>query len=291
MLESLSSALKNQVDWPHPEFTGVASIKSRSARVTALFVTLCPSFACSDERDDIAQQLANPVASLISVPLQLNYDEKFGADAKGTLLRLNVQPVIPIGLNDDWNLISRTILPVVNQQDFPVPGYSEWGLSDTVQSLFFSPKEPTSNGWIWGAGPAFLIPTATDEFLGTEKWGAGPTAVALKQSGPWTYGGLTNHIESFAGESGRADISATFLQPFLTYITPAKTTFALNTESTYDWEAQEWSVPINFTVSQLLQMRGQIVSVGAGVRYWATSPDSAADGWGVRLIFTLVYPR
>lgn len=258
----------------------------------AAFITLAVSgFAFADEGDDIAQQLANPVASLISVPLQLNYDENFGPDENGSLLRLNVQPVIPIELNDDWNLISRTILPIVRQEDFPIAGYSEWGLSDTVQSLFFSPKAPTPGGWIWGAGPAFLLPTATDEFLGTEKWGVGPTAVALKQSGSWTYGGLTNHIESFAGESGRADISATFVQPFLTYITASKTTYALNTESTYDWESREWSVPINVTVSQLLRMGDQIVSVGAGVRYWATSPESAADDWGVRLIFTLVYPR
>ena len=240
---------------------------------------------------DVARQLANPIASLISVPLQFNYDEDFGVDGAGSLMRLNVQPVIPISLNDDWNVISRTILPVVNQQEFPLPGYDEFGLSDTVQSLFFSPKAPTSSGWIWGAGPVLLLPTATDQFLGTEKWGIGPTAVALKQSGQWTYGGLFNHIESFAGESTRADVSATFVQPFLTYITSSQTTFALNTESTYDWETREWSVPINFNVNQLLKVGDQLLQVGGGLRYWVNAPDAGPDGWGVRINFVLVYPK
>ncbi|MEM6582852.1 MAG: transporter [Pseudomonadota bacterium] len=258
--------------------------------ISVLLVLLSASVIAEDG-EDIAQQLANPVASLISVPLQLNYDEGYGADEDGSLLRLNVQPVIPFDLSQDWNLISRTILPILYQEDFPTPGSSDWGLGDTLQSAFFSPKEPTSGGWILGVGPALLLPTATEKSLGSEKWGVGPTAVALKQSQAWTYGALTNHIESFAGESDRVDISATFVQPFLTYITPTKTTIALNTESTYDWEASKWSVPINFTVTQLLVIGDQIVSVGGGVRYWATSPDPAAEGWGARLIFTLVYPQ
>ncbi|MEM9257729.1 MAG: transporter [Pseudomonadota bacterium] len=266
--------------------TGIAKLVA-----VLLFLGFLSSETVADDGEDIAQQLANPVASLISVPLQLNYDDGFGLDGDGTLLRLNVQPVIPIDLSPNWNLISRTIIPLVYQEDFPVAGSSDWGLSDTVQSFFFSPKEPTSSGWIWGVGPALLLPTGTDKSLGSEKWGAGPTGVALKQSGAWTYGGLANHLESFAGESSRADVSATFIQPFLTYITPTKTTLALNTESTYDWEVRKWSVPINFTVTQLLVIGDQIVSVGGGVRYWATAPDPAAEGWGVRLIFTLVYPK
>ena len=149
--------------------------------------------------------------------------------------------------------------------------------------MFFSPKAPTSGGWIWGAGPVFLLPTATDDLLGAEKWGTGPTAVALKQVGPWTYGGLVNHIESIAGDS--------FLQPFLSYVTPRQTTFSLNLESTYDWEREDWSVPINFNVSQLLRFGNQLVQIGVGMRYWASSPEAGPEGWGVRFNLVLLYPR
>jgi hypothetical protein len=136
-----------------------------------------------------------------------------------------------------------------------------------------------------------LLPTATDEVLGSEKWGIGPTAVVLKQQGPWTYGGLANHIESFAGESNRADISATFLQPFVSYITQSKTTYAVNFESTYDWETRNWSIPLNVTANQLLRFGNQLVQVGGGIRYWVESPDNGPEGWGLRLQFTLLYPK
>ena len=102
------------------------------------------------------------------------------------------------------------------------PGGSDSGLGDTVQSLFFSPKAPTASGWIWGVGPAFLLPTASEDVLGTEQWGVGPTAVALKQTEDgWTYGALANHLVSVAGDDDRADLNATFLQPFLVRASPA----------------------------------------------------------------------
>ncbi len=160
---------------------------------------------------ELAKKLANPISSLISVPMQYNHDEYGDANDGAEVDRLNVQPVIPVSLNDDWNLISRTIVPLVDQNDFPVAARNESGLGDITASMFFSPKAPTAGGWIWGVGPVLYLPTATEDVLGAEKWGIGPTGVALKQTGPWTVGLLANHIWSVAGKDERDDINATFL--------------------------------------------------------------------------------
>src|SRR5450432_1271152 len=137
-----------------------------------------PAPAADSDSAELAKKLSNPVASLISVPLQFNYDTGFGPKDAYKLV-LNVQPVIPITLNEDWNLIIRTIVPVVYQDSLADGIDSKWGLGDTVQSFFFSPKAPTSGGWIWGVGPVFLWPTATNDLLGSGKWGAGPTGLIL----------------------------------------------------------------------------------------------------------------
>lgn len=242
------------------------------------------------EDTDLAKQLSNPVASLVSVPFQFNYDRGFGPD-DGYRAVLNIQPVIPFELSDDWNVISRTIMPIVSQNDIAGRSGTQTGLGDITQSLFFSPASPSSGGVIWGAGPVFLIPSATDDLLGGGKWGAGPTGVVLKQSGSWTYGILANHIWSFAGSDMRADVNATFLQPFLSYTTGDAWTFGLNTESSYDWTNDQWSVPINATVSKLVQLGSQPVSFGAGLRYWAETPENGPEGFGFRLSMTLLFPK
>jgi hypothetical protein len=244
----------------------------------------------NSSEEELAKKLQNPVAALISVPFQLNYDQNIGPEDDGYRWTLNIQPVIPFSLSDDWNLISRTILPVVHQDEiFPGAG-DQTGIGDVVQSLFLSPVAPWS-GWIWGAGPVFLLPAGSDRLLSAEKWGAGPTAVALRQQGPWTYGGLANHIWSFAGDGDRPDVSATFLQPFLSYTTPTAWTFAVLTESTYDWENEDWSVPINFVVSKLTDIGGQKVSFAGGLRYWVATPDSGPEGLGFRFVVTLLFPK
>lgn len=255
----------------------------------ASVVGVLTSSAHADSDAELAQRLSNPISSLISVPFQYNYNNNIGPANDGTSNFINVQPVVPISLNQDWNMISRTIVPVVWQDEiFPGAG-SQFGLSDTVQSLFFSPKQPT-NGIIWGVGPVVLLPTGTDTLLTTDKWGAGPTAVALTQQNGWTVGMLANHIWSFAGDENRADVSSTFLQPFVSYTTPDAWTFSLNTESTYDWTAEQWSVPLNFVITKLTKIGGQPISIGGGVRYWADAPDSGPEGWGARAVVTYLFP-
>lgn len=177
-------------------------------------------------------------------------------------------------------------------QDDVIPGADrQTGIGDIVQSAFFSPKAPTAGGWIWGAGPVFLFPSGSDDLLTADKWGAGPTAVAVKQQGPWTLGGLANHIWSFAGDDERADVSATFLQPFLSYTTPTAWSYSLNIESTYDWENEQWSVPINAVVSKVTNIGGQMISFNTGIRYWADSPDNGPEGWGFRFVTVFLFPK
>ena len=222
-----------------------------------------PAYA-QESAEDLAKKLANPVASLISLPFQLNYDDNIGPNDDGKRWLLNIQPVVPFSLNEDWNLISRTILPLVRQDDiFPGAG-SQSGIGDVVQSLFFSPAEPTKTGWIWGAGPVFLLPTGTDSLLTADKWGLGPTAVALRQQGPWTYGALINHIWSVAGDEDRSDVSASFLNPFVTYTTKNAASFTGMTESTYDWMSEQWSAPLFVMVTKVTKIGGQRVRRGGG---------------------------
>ena len=176
---------------------------------------------------ELAQELSNPLANLVTIPIQMNYDRGIGPLDDGWKLQTNVQPVIPFHLNPEWNLITRTIIPVIYQDDiFPGAG-SQFGLGDINLSLFLSPKKPTFGGLIRGIGPVVLFPTATDSLLGAKKWGAGPAAVALTMRGPWTVGLLANHIWSYAGDSDRQDISSTFLQPFAAYTWPSAWTVSV----------------------------------------------------------------
>jgi len=240
---------------------------------------------------DLAKSLSNPVAALISVPFQYNYDQNIGPDDDGHRSTLNIQPVVPISISEDWNLVSRTIVPIISQSDVAPGAGSQSGTGDVVQSLFFSPKEPTASGWIWGVGPAFLLPTGSEDELTADKWGVGPTGVVLRQQGPWTYGGLFNHLVDFAGDDDRSDISTTFLQPFMSYTTPNAVSYTLNSESSIDWENHDSSVPINAIISKVLPIGGHPFSFGGGLRYWVKSADNGPEGLGLRFQVVALFPK
>ena len=248
-----------------------------------------PPAETTDEAAKLAKELSNPISSLISVPLQSNWDFGIGPN-DATRYTLNVQPVIPIALSADLNLIVRTIMPIIDAES-PAPGVpSASGLGDITQSFFFSPSKPTDSGWIWGVGPAFLYPSATDELLGSGKVCAGPTAVFLKQESGWTVGLLANQLWSFAGEGDRSEVNATFIQPFVSYTTKTHTTCALNTETTYDWTQQQWTVPLNLMVSQLFKVGDLPLQLTVGGRYYADAPSGGPD-WGLRMVLTFLFPK
>jgi hypothetical protein len=249
------------------------------------------SAAASDESSaaELSKKLSNPISSLISVPFQFNYDFGLGPDGDGVKSTLNIQPVVPVSIGKDWNMIVRTILPVVTQFDVSARGSNQFGLGDTTQSFFFSPKNPGPSGIIWGAGPAILYPTATDQLLGGDKWGLGPTFVVLKQSGKNTFGMLANHIWSVAGNDQRDNISSTFIQPFFAHNTPNGMTYSINSETTYNWETDQWTVPVNVLVAKTTTVGKQPVQVGVGGRYYFEKPEGGPD-WGIRFVLTMLFP-
>jgi hypothetical protein len=239
-----------------------------------------------DMKPSLSQQLANPIANLTSVPIQYNALFGAGRDGKGTVSVLDIQPVIPIRLNDDWNLITRTILPIMATNNILDGIGDASGLADTQMSLFLSPEKTGPGGLIWGIGAVVNIPTATDPLLGTRKWGAGPTAVALIQKGSWTIGVLANQMWTFDGD----DINKSFFQPWATYDLGQNWSVSLTSQTSYDWNNQEWTVPLNAGIAKLFNVGAQPVQLQFGGIYMLSAP-SGAPRWGLQTTLTLLFPK
>lgn len=267
-------------------------LKGNGFALCALALLLHAEPGQAEDSAELAKKALNPVAAMYSFPVQYNWDQKLGGNDDGKRSVTNIQPVLPFSLDENWNLISRTILPVIDQHGLGGNADTS-GVGDITQSFFFSPKQPTANGWILGAGPALLIPTGSNVALSNEQWALGPTAVALKQSNGWTRGILANHLWGLEGSpaDGKDKVNQTFIQPFLSYTNASLTTFGINSESTYDWQSKQWSIPVNLTVTQLFKIDGHPITVQAGPRYWLDSPDNGPQGWGFRFAVTLLFPR
>lgn len=245
--------------------------------------------AAGDSATELAKMTQNPVASLISVPLQNNLNFSTGPFNRLQYQGL-LQPVVPIGLTDEWNVIVRPIIPFVDQ---PVGASSStFGLGDTVLQTYLSPKNPGSI--IWGVGPVGQFPTRTDPVLGAGMWGAGLGGVALVTPGPWVIGLLANHVWSIGTPAAdQTHFSLTTLQPFINYNFGRGTALALVSQMTRDGtqpEGQQWTVPLGGSVSQVLMLGHQPIQFALGAFYNVAHPDGAAD-WQLRFQVTLLFPK
>lgn len=248
--------------------------------------------APAQSAEELAKKLSNPIADLVSIPFQLNWNQGVGPN-DDLQFQLNIQPVVPFTLSKDWNVIARMIVPYLSQPILFPGGEPASGLSDITLSLFFSPRG--SGGLTWGVGPVFGLPMTTDPSLGTGKWLMGATFVGLMQSHGWTYGALVNQVFSVAstGSVHRNYVSQAFLQPFIAYTTKTAYTLTLNTESTYNWEAapdQRWTVPVIAAVSKLTRLGPFPFSMQLGAGYYAAKPDNGPD-WKLRISFVVLLPR
>lgn len=254
-------------------------------KIIVPFLLAAVSLAKAQETSqEMANKLANPVASMISVPLQSNVDFGVGS-LNGSRFISNIQPVIPFKVGDNWNLITRVILPFVELRNVTGINKTDFGMSDINLSAFLSPNN--SKKLIWGVGPALIIPSATKSVFGSEKFSAGPTVLVLKQAGGITYGMLARQVWSVAGKDTRTDVSELYMQPFFTYNFKSGAGLATNLELTQNWQGDRFSGYMNFMGSMLSTFGKQPVSFAIGPRIPINS--NTLGDWGLRASATFIF--
>ncbi len=237
----------------------------------------------------LAKTLANPIGAMISMPFQNNMDVGIGA-FNGSRNTMNFQPIIPFDLNEKFNLITRYIVPVIAQQDITTENTQQFGLADALVSAWIS-NAKVKNGVVWGVGSAFLIPTATNDWLGSKKFGLGPTAILLKQTNGWTYGGLINQVWSVAGSEDGTDVNQMYLQPFVTYNWKTGTGLTVNTELTHYWNTSQTNAFVNIMAGGILKFGKQIIQAQVGPRIQVAATDGNQAAFGVRTALIFVFPK
>ena len=245
------------------------------------------------DNTELAKKAQNPISNMISLPLQDNTEFNIGPDndIKNTL---NIQPVVPLSLGEDWNLINRVIMPVVSSPDVLTGenGYTN-GIGDTTYTGYFSPKEPTSGGLIWGVGPAVLMPTATPDALGADKWAAGPSIVLLTMKSKWVYGLTLTNVWSFAG-SGDQDINLMTFQYFINYNFSDGWYASSAPIITANWEADDahrWMVPFGLGGGKIFKVGSQAMNFQLHAYYNAITPDDYGSEFSTRVQLQFLFPN
>lgn len=255
--------------------------------IGGLLVCLLTASPAAAQSDDALRQAAqNPVAAMISVPFQFNFNFVTGPYGR-TQTVLNVQPVYPFSLNSEWNLISRTIAPLISQ---PIGNSNSFGIGDINETLFLSPAKPGKV--IWGLGPTFTVPTGGPGF-GTGRWLLGPAFVALRFSGTWLFGALANNQWSVGGDPGRPAVNTFFLQPFVNYNMSKGWYFNFSPIITANWYAapgEQWVVPLGLALGRVFKIGGQPVNMLAGGFYNVVHPTNGPE-WQARFQFTFLFPK
>ncbi|RXM48351.1 hypothetical protein [Flavobacterium sp. YO12] len=235
---------------------------------------------------ELADKMANPVASLISVPLQNNLTYGIGP-YNGSKYQINIQPVVPFKLSENLNLITRYILPVVDQQDVTGENTHEFGLSDATVTAFFAPK---TKGIILGVGPAFLVPTATEKFLGTEKFGIGPSVLVMHQGKGLSIGFLANQIWSVAGNADRADFNQFYTQIFLTHSYKSGASLGFTSEITQNWQGNTTLITVSPNVGAITKLGGQTMQFAVMPLIPIVGHSAIRPDWGLRAVVAFIFP-
>ncbi len=255
-----------------------------------------PDAGTSSSTEALQKATQNPVASLISVPIQNNSNFGVSPDNR-TQDVLNIQPVIPVGISKDWNLLIRWITPIIWQ---PVPSQpstpetGQYGFGDMQPTFFLSPKKPGK--LIWGVGPIFQLPTASSTFLGQGKLGLGPSIVLLTQPGHWTIGVLANNVWSVAGSGSRPAVNQFLMQYFVNYNLKHGWYLSSTPTVTANWEAKDggrWVVPFGGGVGRIMKLGFQPVNLS--VRFFgnAVHPATgfASSPWSMQLQIAFLFPK
>jgi hypothetical protein len=264
-----------------------------SSQGSGPFVSVAPAMESAAEEGStaLAKKLQNPIGDLYSFPFQNNTNFNYGPN-RGTQDLLNVQPVIPIHLNSDWNLITRTILPMIWQPSLQPARTVPFGTGPTTFSAFLSPSQPR-NGWLWGAGPVVQMPTISSATLGSNVWGGGLTGVLVYMKGPWVAGTLVNNVWSFGGTPGPGGTryNAFLIQPFVNYNFGGGWYVSTSPVITANWLIsgdEAWTLPVGGAVGRVIKIGGKLpVNLSIGAYYNALRPAFGST-WQLRTQITVI---